>query len=296
MKGNIVLIGGDARQIEMADYLQQKGMEVTLLGFDRWCSLRPGMKKAAGKADVDWETLDAVILPVSGIKPEQKVEAVFSENTLYVEESWFHRLKPECLIITGIRTEAADKLMTRINRSYTALMERNDTAIYNSVPTAEGVLLMAIQETEHTIHQSRTLVLGFGRTGQTIAGTFSAVGAYAKVGTSDPAETARAEAMGHDVFDLSRLNQAVSLADICINTIPSLILSENILIQVPAHTLIIDIASSPGGTDFEYAEKRGIRALQAPGLPGVTAPKTAGHILGKVILQLLKENDGKKEA
>ncbi|MFZ4454204.1 dipicolinate synthase subunit DpsA [Salibacterium aidingense] len=296
MKGNIVLIGGDARQIEMADYLQQKGMEVTLLGFDRWCSLRPGMKKAAGKADVDWETLDAVILPVSGIKPEQKVEAVFSENTLYVEESWFHRLKPECLIITGIRTEAADKLMTRINRSYTALMERNDTAIYNSVPTAEGVLLMAIQETEHTIHQSRTLVLGFGRTGQTIAGTFSAVGAYAKVGTSDPAETARAEAMGHDVFDLSRLNQAVSQADICINTIPSLILSENILIQIPAHTLIIDIASSPGGTDFEYAEKRGIRALQAPGLPGVTAPKTAGHILGKVILQLLKENDGKKEA
>ena len=39
---------------------------------------------------------------------------------------------------------------------------------------------------------------------------------------------------------------------------------------MPAHTLVIDLASKPGGTDFRYAEKR-VKALLAPGLPGIVA-------------------------
>jgi dipicolinate synthase subunit A len=59
---------------------------------------------------------------------------------------------------------------------------------------------------------------------------------------------------------------------------------------MPPHTLIIDLASKPGGTDFRYAEKRGIKALLAPGLPGIVAPKTAGQIVANVMAQLLKED------
>lgn len=68
---------------------------------------------------------------------------------------------------------------------------------------------------------------------------------------------------------------------------------------MPAHTLVIDLASKPGGTDFRYAEKRGVKALLAPGLPGIVAPKTAGQILANVLSQLLiadaiaKEDDEK---
>ena len=58
---------------------------------------------------------------------------------------------------------------------------------------------------------------------------------------------------------------------------------------MPAHTLIVDLASKPGGTDFRYAEKRGIKALLAPGLPGIVAPKTAGQIVANVLSQLLLE-------
>ncbi|COH28164.1 Stage V sporulation protein FA [Streptococcus pneumoniae] len=64
---------------------------------------------------------------------------------------------------------------------------------------------------------------------------------------------------------------------------------------MPAHTLVIDLASKPGGTDFRYAEKRGVKALLAPGLPGIVAPKTAGQILANVLSQLLAADAIAKE-
>ena len=45
----------------------------------------------------------------------------------------------------------------------------------------------------------------------------------------------------------------------------------------------------PGGTDFDFAEKQGIKALLAPGLPGIVAPKTAGQIIANVLCNLLSE-------
>jgi dipicolinate synthase subunit A len=63
---------------------------------------------------------------------------------------------------------------------------------------------------------------------------------------------------------------------------------------MPSHSLIIDLASKPGGTDFRYAEKRGIKAMLTPGLPGIVAPKTAGKIVANVLSQLLMEDAQKR--
>ena len=60
------------------------------------------------------------------------------------------------------------------------LFERDDIAIYNSIPTVEGIIMMAIQQTDYTIHGSHVAVLGLGRTGLTIARTFRALGADVK--------------------------------------------------------------------------------------------------------------------
>ncbi|MDQ0299184.1 dipicolinate synthase subunit A [Salibacterium salarium] len=290
MNYTVAVIGGDARQIEMAEYLQESGVDVILIGFDLWNRNQAGIMKATGNGDVPWDCLHAVILPVSGLKPNNKVEAAFSEQPLYLEQRWIQQINKECLIITGISSKELAMITEKMNRNSIALLERDDVAIYNSIPTAEGVLLMVMQETDITVHQSNTLVLGFGRTGQTIASTFLALGAYAKVGTGNPSEKARAEAMGLEVFNLSELKSVIQTADICINSIPTRVLTKDILVHVPNHTVLIDIASRPGGIDLGYAEKRGVKALQAPGLPGVVAPKTAGRVLGRVISQLLDAN------
>ena len=56
-----------------------------------------------------------------------------------------------------------------------------EIAILNSVPTAEGAIQVAMENTEITIHNSRCLVMGFGRCGTTLARSLLALGARVTV-------------------------------------------------------------------------------------------------------------------
>jgi len=134
------------------------------------------------------------------------------------------------------------------------------------------------------------MVLGFGRTGMSVARAFQSLGAHVKVGARRSEHIARITEMMFTPFHMQNIEQEVGDIDIVINTIPHLVVTANVISKMPAHTLVIDLASKPGGTDFRYAEKRGVKALLAPGLPGIVAPKTAGQILANVLSQLLAED------
>ncbi len=170
------------------------------------------------------------------------------------------------------------------------LFERDDIAIYNSIPTAEGALMMAIQNTDITIHGSVSMVLGFGRTGFTMAKTLQGLGATVKVGVRKPEHFARAWEMGFQPFYTKDLYPEVGNIDLLFNTIPTMIVTAQVITNIPHRALIIDLASKPGGTDFRFAEKRGIKAMLAPGLPGIVAPKTAGRIMANTLSQLIVED------
>jgi len=47
--------------------------------------------------------------------------------------------------------------------------KREEMQILNAIPTAEGAIQVAMQETNVTLHGSDTMVLGFGRIGKSIA-------------------------------------------------------------------------------------------------------------------------------
>ncbi len=164
-------------------------------------------------------------------------------------------------------------------------------AIYNSIPTAEGALMMAIQHTDFTIHGADCMVLGMGRTGFTMARALQGLGAKVKVGVRRAEDAARAVEMGWKPFMTRDLANETKGVDLIFNTIPSMIITAQILSKLPLSTVIIDLASAPGGCDFRYAEKRGITAMLAPGLPGIVAPKTAGTIIANTLVQLLMEDN-----
>lgn len=147
--------------------------------------------------------------------------------------------------------------------------------------------MIAIQNTDFTIHGSTCLVLGLGRVGMTLARTLQGLGAKVKAGVREPDLYARAWEMGLSPFYIQELRNQVQGVDILFNTIPALVVTANIISNMPGTSLIIDLASKPGGTDFLYAEKYGIKAILAPGLPGLVAPKTAGRIIADTIIQLL---------
>lgn len=73
------------------------------------------------------------------------------------------------------------------------------------------------------------------------------------------------------------------------NTIPFPVLDQAHLAVMPKGSLVIDLASLPGGTDFEAAEHLGIHAIHALSLPARCAPVTAGEFVVRAVLAMLKE-------
>ena len=249
--------------------------------------------------EVDFTNIDAIILPVPGTGLEGQIETIFSNEKVVIIKEMLEKTPEHCTVYSGISNSYLTGITKQANRKLIQLFARDDVAIYNSIPTVEGTIMMAIQHTDFTIHGSKVAVLGLGRVGMSVARTFHALGAKVKVGARKSEHIARITEMGLEPFLLSEIGKEVSDTDICINTVPHQIVTASVISRMPAHTLIIDLASKPGGTDFRYAEKRGIKALLAPGLPGIVAPKTAGQILANVLSQLLMEdfnNRKEKEA
>ena len=73
------------------------------------------------------------------------------------------------------------------------------------------------------------------------------------------------------------------------NTVPVLLFSRDILQRMDRSTLLIDLASKPGGVDFTAAAELQLKTIWARSLPGRVAPKSAGFIIKNAILNMLKE-------
>lgn len=284
----IVFLGGDARQIEVIRRCVEMDAAVTAAGFDKWeapCEgvildeLSPGLLSEA----------DVLVLPAVGCDDEGHIGAKYSSSPLRLLEEHVRALPPYCTVYTGMAKPYLKSLCAAAGLDLVELFDRDDVAIYNSIPTAEGALVMAIQNTDFTIHGSNAMVLGMGRTGFTMATTLQGLGAHVSVGVRKQDHFAKAEVMGWKAFMTDRLPEEVGDTDYIFNTIPSLILTAKVISRLPRHACIIDLASAPGGVDFRYAEKRGIKALLAPGLPGIVAPKSAGMIMAGAIIQSISE-------
>src|SRR5690625_39754 len=288
----IAVIGGDARYLELIRQLRKLSkMETILVGYDK---LEQGFTevKQMNFFDLEPSELDIVILPITGTDHHGNVEVIFSNQVITLTEKWFSELKKSTLVFTGMMNDYLKNVTEKHNVKLIPLLERDDVAIYNSIPTAEGTIMMAMRHTDYTIHSSRVIVAGFGRVGHTVANKFSALGAKVSVAASSIYDLARITEMGLTAIPLDRLSQHTEKCDVLINTIPAKVINKDSIQQLPSHALIFDLTSIPGGTDFEYAEQRGIKAILAKSLPGVVAPKTAGKILADVIKQIISERKG----
>jgi dipicolinate synthase subunit A len=290
----IAVIGGDARQLEIIRKLTELDARLSLIGFEQLDHAFTGAVKEK-LDDVDFLNMDTLILPVPGTNLAGQVETIFSNEKVILTSDILMNTPEHCMVYSGISNSYLNGITKQAKRTLIQLFERDDVAIYNSIPTVEGTIMMAIQHTDFTIHGSNITVLGLGRVGMSVARTFAALGAKVKVGARKSEHLARITEMGLEPFHFNELEGVVKDVDILINTVPFLIVSATIISKMPAHTLIIDLASKPGGTDFRYAEKRGIKALLAPGLPGIVAPKTAGQILANVLTQLLQDDFSKRK-
>ncbi|MBR4282673.1 MAG: hypothetical protein IKT35_03055, partial [Clostridia bacterium] len=94
---------------------------------------------------------------------------------------------------------------------------------------------------------------------------------------------------GYNVLNTKKIGTEIQKYNLIINTVPTLIFNETLLKKCKKDVKIIDLASVPGGVDFEMAKTLGIDAIHALSLPGKTAPKTAAKIITNSILEKLNK-------
>ncbi|HHW40401.1 MAG TPA: dipicolinate synthase subunit DpsA [Syntrophomonadaceae bacterium] len=281
----VAVIGGDKRDIYFMPELVRMGADVTAVGFPacpelEQVHLAQNIKTALKNAQV-------VIFPMSGSDPNGNIKTLDDNCHIQLTASVAELIPPGTLVIIGFARDFMRNWADKYRWKLVEIGEMDSVAILNSIPSAEGAIQIAMEKLPITIHDSNSFVLGFGRLGKTLARMLRGIGAHVTVVARKRSDLARAFEMGYRPLVFTRLQQHVSEADIIFNTVPALVLDEKMLIAMKKDVFIVDLAAAPGGTDFVAANRLGVNAVLAPGLPGIVAPKTSGKILAQVIPQLI---------
>jgi len=233
--------------------------------------------------------VNAIVIPLPGLDENGFLHTATGECPLLTEED-LRAAPPFSPLFVGFARRPLKHIAANTGLTLVELVNLDDFAILNSIPSAEGAIQLAMERLPITIHGSQTFVLGFGRTGATLARMLAAIGAHTTVVARNPAARARCLEMGFRTLSFEDLPQYIGEADVIFNTVPALVLPQTLLRLVKPDALIIDLASAPGGVDFEAAHHLGIEAFLAPSLPGKVAPKTAGQIFARIVVRLLEQN------
>ncbi|MEW6723680.1 MAG: dipicolinate synthase subunit DpsA [Bacillota bacterium] len=283
----VALLGGDAREEQVLTTLGDHGFQVVYAGRPPSTSeCRAQWVADAGEALVG---ANLIILPMRGMGDDGRVSSAYLDYPVWIKGEDLAQTASEARLVVGVASQHLRQLADTYGITVIELADDDEVAILNSIPTAEGAIQMAMELTPITIHSSRCLVLGYGRCGVTLARALAGLGARVSVAARKPRDLARILEAGYRPVCFSEFHGALPEMDLIFNTVPRMILDRTALGLVGSEAVIIDLASAPGGCDFDAARSLGRQAVLAPGLPGKVAPVTAGQIIARRILRILKE-------
>ncbi|MGN0330193.1 MAG: dipicolinate synthase subunit DpsA [Kineothrix sp.] len=272
---DIAVIGGDKRTAYMIPFFMERGYRV--IGYKVYHTREE--IRADGYADSLRQALESAGIIVGGIPIEKKGIVNLRELSRHMRKchTVFGGVLPE-----AFRQECGERGILCYD-----FMRDESLAVFNAVATAEGAILEALLHKETNIHQSSSLVLGYGRCGKVLCDKLKALSAEVTVCANSQPELALAEAMGMKVLPMGSLTEALTGFEYIYNTIPAVVLGGERLKQVKKEALIIDIASGRGGLDYQEAERLQIRALHCLGLPGkyaagISAKRLADYVIAKM--------------
>ncbi|MDD4807197.1 MAG: dipicolinate synthase subunit DpsA [Oscillospiraceae bacterium] len=279
------ILGGDRRQLALAESIAGDGFTVVTCGFENAEFLDTDIKKADLRRTA--AMCGTLLLPLPVTIDGKNVKAEYAEYPIPLDETFVEALEGHRVYggMLGRALAACPQLEDVPMEDYYA---REDFALRNAAVTAEGALEFAMREYPGTLCGSRCLVAGFGRIGSQLAPRLRALGATVSVTVRRSETAALVEAAGCRPVPIEKLEDGGSY-DIVFNTVPALIFTRHVLSTFPHGMLLIDLSSSPGGVDMPAAQKLGLRALHAFSLPAKVAPRAAGEIIKQTVYQMMRE-------
>lgn len=279
------VIGGDLRSAYLAGLLAADGYKVITSGFDS-TDLPPCVTGCTNPAQAV-PLADCVVLPLPVTTDGTTVNAPFSRMRIPLDQV-LNGLSQDQFLVGGKISDVVRKEAECRGLIIADYLDREELAVMNAVPTAEGAIQLAMEELPITIDGSKCLITGFGRVGRTLSERLVSLGARVTVAARKFADLAWAKSQGCDTIEMEALAKAGDF-DVIFNTVPVMLFGKEILKGMEKDTLLIDLASRPGGVDFNAAAELQIKTIWALSLPGRVAPKTAGAIIKKTILNMIKE-------
>ena len=250
------VVGGDARQAAAARALARAGYSVG------------GPEKIA--------VADYILLPL----PLDAARTPLAEL--------LRAARPGTLALGGMLSAEAKAIAAEAGVELVDYFAREELTIRNAIPTAEGCIGILMAERSRTLWGSSILLTGFGPVGQALG---VRLGAQVTAAARRPAQRALAESFGLRSVAIGRLGQLAPAFDTVVNTVPALVLSAEVLARLRPESLIVDLASRPGGTDFEAARRLGHRAIHALSLPAACAPETAGEAVAQTVCEMIGQRE-----
>ena len=278
----IAAIGGDRRLVEAVRRFARDNT-VSCYGWDN-CPEICGSIKRCSTLEETVKNADIVILGLP-CSPDGKVLAA-PLCDISIRISDLTAVIPKDTVICGgmLPTEITENFCKCIDYYKDELLQTG-----NAVPTAEGAIMIAMQETPFTIDGSHCAVLGSGRIAKALVPRLKALNAEVTVAARKKTDRAYWETQGIKVCGFEKAKDILPYTDILFNTVPALVVGKTELDICNNNGIIIDLASRPGGVDFEYGKKMGKRIIWALSLPGKVAPVTAGRIIYNTVVTLLNE-------
>ncbi len=162
-------------------------------------------------------------------------------------------------------------------------------AALNAVPTAEGAVAIAINNTDYSLNGAKCLVSGYGKIGKVLARYLKALGAEVTVSARKQSDFSIAEKEDIKHIHSGEIGQHIAEFPLIFNTVPHRIFGTDAIKSAAKGTLYIELASSPYGIDFDSANAAGITVINAPSLPARVAPVTAAKNIYKAIFHIIRE-------
>ncbi len=259
---NILVIGGDRRMCVAKQELENLGYMVDSLGLTA---------NDNGKI----ENADIVLLPVPTTRDGKNVFCPQSDKIIPLDI--INQAKSDTLILScGYSFE---------NKNCIDYLKLDDFCLLNAVPTAEGAIARAINDTPFSLWRSKVLVMGCGRVAKILIDRLNALKCDLTVSARKSADFAYIQALGIKHIHTNDVAKQSNKFDIIFNTIDVPIFDEYDNLK---NCYLYDL-STKGCIDFEAAQPYGVKAVKLPGIPGKTAPHTAGKIIAQTVNQLIGE-------
>lgn len=275
---NIIIIGGDKRQIELNNILSDNGFNSRYINSTDNAVSEPEIHEG-----------DIIILPVPVSKDKENIYSSDSNFNLKINDV-LRKADDTNIIFAGGFSKAVKACLDEKNIPFFDYLDCDELVLYNAYLTGLGAVRLLLDKTSEDIRGKKALVTGFGRVAKFTAQALKDVGCDVYVTARKILQLTEAECIGYKTIEFEKRGSFVYLFDYIFNSVPENIFSEDDVGHIKGK--YFELASSPYGVNKEFFINDENYYYDGGSLPGRYLSRSAAEKLAEITLEYINLRNG----